>query len=550
MKRKATALVLATIILLTSLTISVSAFYFDFQDFETDRLVYEVGETIDMVARVIADFSDEGWCFVSFAVVTDLGPSFADEYFITSSPAVRYLNSSYTILPNHTSPDITGVQSFVLFSVEIFDTVFQSAGNNIEITINRGHLTAIPLSSLSVQYGQNTSLSLKIASVLNSDIVYVNEFVNLNVEDSNSQTVLNKNVTTTSEGMLHLNWSDSFGSPGFYNLTVSSDGNEDFLPFTDSFQVTVLPATSNLTIVSLPVSVYCMSPDGEYNEQALMVVEHTDLESNTIDDSTVEWTALFGSGILTNLGNGQYSTMIPFNTSPGSYQINLTAINSQYQPAKTSTLVNVLANQIMFTPTQPYWNVTKGENVTIEFVIESYLDWNQSIQLQFTDETLEFIQVIDIQPQVSSFLTIPIYHSVSVGLHTVDISSVNEFYQFSTIFQINLVVTGIMNGNVSSIVAFYNENFKFDLEILDDNNQTVSFVDIALFCDYNITPFAIITNANSTTTQSVSLPAWISSSIHNITLVISKSYFKTISCSISTRVWIRTTITIVITNNK
>jgi hypothetical protein len=107
-KRKTTALVPISLLLITCIIIPVSAFYFDFQYFETDKLVYEVGETIDMVAKLIADFSGGGWCYVSFAVVTDLGPSFADEYFIPPSPAVRYLNSSYTILPEHTSPNTTG----------------------------------------------------------------------------------------------------------------------------------------------------------------------------------------------------------------------------------------------------------------------------------------------------------------------------------------------------------------------------------------------------------------------------------------------------------
>ena len=109
MNRKATALVPISLLIITCLAIPVSAFYFDFQYFETDKLVYEVGETIDMVAKLIADFSNDGWCYVSFAVVTDLGPSFADEYFTPPSPAVRYLNSSYTILPEDTSPNIAGV---------------------------------------------------------------------------------------------------------------------------------------------------------------------------------------------------------------------------------------------------------------------------------------------------------------------------------------------------------------------------------------------------------------------------------------------------------
>ena len=225
-KRKSTAFIPISLLLLACLVIPVSAFYFDFQYFETDKLVYEVGETIDMVAKLIADFSNDGWCYVSFAVVTDLGPSFADEYSIPPSPSVRYLNSSYTILPEHSSPNVTGVQSFVLFTVEIFDTVTQSAGDNIEITINRGHLATIPLSSLSVQYGLNTSLSLMIASIYNNNVGYPSESVNIHVENSNAQTMLDTDTTTTIEGKIDFNWSDSFGPPGLYNLTISGDGNK------------------------------------------------------------------------------------------------------------------------------------------------------------------------------------------------------------------------------------------------------------------------------------------------------------------------------------
>ena len=505
-KRKTTALVPISLLLIACLAIPVSAFYFDFQYFETDKLVYEVGETIDMVAKLIADFSTEGWCYVSFAVVTDFGPSFADEYFIPPSPAVRYLNSSYTILPEHTSPNVTGVQAFVLFTVEIFDTVSQSAGDNIEITINRGHLTTIPLSSLSVQFGLNTSIPLKIASIHNNDVIYSGESVILHVENSSSQTVLHTNTTTTSTGMTYLNWSDSLGPPGLYNLTVTSDGNEDFLPFADSFQVTVLPAMSNLTIVSSPSSVFCQSPDSRHIEQAEIIVEHNDLISSPIDDSIVEWAASFGSGMLTNLGNGQYSNMILFNTSPGLYQINLTAINPQYQTAKTSIIVDVLANSLQLSAIQPYWNATRGENVTVEFLIESNLDWNQSIQLQFTDTTMQFSIVSDCHPNVSSFLVIPIWHNISLGPHSVNISSVSEYYQFTITPQINLTVIGTMNQIISSETAYYGETLEFTLDISDDNNQTVSWVNISAFCDDGTTPFAVTGYVNSCITQIVYLP--------------------------------------------
>jgi len=547
-KRKTIAFFPISLILITCFTISVSAFYFDFQYFETDKLVYEVGETVDMVAKLIADFSSEGWCYVSFAVVTDLGPSFADEYFVSPSPIVRYLNSSYTILPEYTSPDATGVQAFVLFTVEIFDTVSQSAGDNIEITINRGHLTAIPLSSLSVQYGLNTSLSLKVASIHNSNIGYPVELVSIRVENSNLQTMLHMNTTTTSEGMIDLNWSDSLGPPGLYNLTVYSDGNEDFLPFADSFQVIVLPALSNLTVISSPESVYCQSPDESHFEQAEITVEHTNLDSSPIDDSIVQWTASFGSGILTNLGNGQYSNFIPFNTSPGFYQINFTATNSLFQNANASTTVNVLANSLQFSTIQPYWNVTRGNNVTIEFLIESTLYWNQSIQLQFTDETMQFSLTSYFQPNTSSSFVIPVFHNISVGQHTVNVSSVSEYYQFVATPQINMTIIGTIDIISVDIIAYYGETLEFNLEILDDNDQSVSWADISVFCDNTTTPFAVTSYVNLNIAQTVSLPMWIVPGYHNITFIISSQHFKTISYSLAIKVWMRTIITIVITS--
>ncbi len=547
MKRKTTALFPISLILIACLTIPVSAFYFDFQYFETDKLVYEVGETIDMVAKLIADFSTEGWCYVSFAVVTDLGPSFADEYFISPSPTVRNLNSSYTILPENTSPDVTGVQAFVLFTVEIFDTVSQSAGDNIEITINRGHLTTIPLSSLSVQYGLNTSLSLKVASIHSNDIGYPNELVSIQVENSNLQTILHTNTTTTSEGMIDINWSDSLGPPGLYNLTVYSDGNEDFLPFADSFQVIVLPALSNLTIVSSIDSVYCQSPDESHFEQAEIIVEHTNLDSNPIDDSIVQWTASFGSGILTNFGNGQYSSLISFNTSPGFYQINLTATNSQFQTANASTTVNVLANSLQFSTIQPYWNVTRGDNVTVEFLVESTLYWNQSIQLQFTDETMQFSLTFDFEPNTPSSLVIPIFHNISVGQHTVNVSSVSEYYQFVNTPQIMVIIIGTIDTITVDTIAYYGETLEFNLEILDDNNQSVSWADISVFCDNTTTPVAVTGYTNLNITQTVFLPTWIVPGSHNITFIISSQHFKTITYSMTVKVWMRTNITIVIT---
>ena len=546
-KRKALAHVMVSILLVTCFVISVSAFYFDFQYFETDKLVYEVGETIDMVAKLIADFSDDGWCYVSFAVVTDLGPSFADEYFIPPSSLVRYLNSSYIIIPEHTSPSETGIQAFVLFTVEIYDTISQSAGNNIEITINRGHLTTIPLSPLSIQYGLNTSISLKFASVHNDNVVYSNETISIHIENLSTQTVLDLNTTSDSGGMINVNWSDSIGPPGLYNLTVSSDGNEDFLPFTDTLQITVLPALSNLTIISSPKSVSCQSPDGNHIEQAEIIVEHTDLESGPIDDSMVEWTASFGYGILTSLGNGRYSGIIPFNTSPGSYCLNISATNSQYQKAESTISVNVLANSLLFSTNKTYWNGTRGESVTVEFLIEQALNWEQPIQLQFLDEMMQFSLEAEVQSNISSSITIPIWHNISVGHHVINISSTTEYYQFTNLSQIHLIILGTLNANISTEISYYGELLEFNLIVIDDSNQIISLANISVFCDNVTIPFTTTYSTNLSTSQIVHLPLWISPGIHNIIFIISSQYYENLNYSISLIVWMRTNITIVIT---
>ena len=82
----------------------VSALYLDFDYFETDKMVYEVGERIDMVAKLIADYDDGGWCYISFSVVTDLGPVYSDAYYISPTMDNRYFTSFYDIIPDDTSP--------------------------------------------------------------------------------------------------------------------------------------------------------------------------------------------------------------------------------------------------------------------------------------------------------------------------------------------------------------------------------------------------------------------------------------------------------------
>jgi len=525
----------------------VSAFYFDFQYFETDKLVYEVGETINMVAKLIADFSNQGWCYVSFAVVSDLGPVFANEYFISPSPDVRYMNSSYTILPEHTAPNTTGAQAFVLFNVEIFDTVSQGAGDNIEITIVRGHLNVISETSLVIQSGISTTLLFKVESVHNSSIVYAEETVALYIEDANSQTVIDTNLTTTTEGLVSLNWNDSLGPPGSYNITLSGSGNEDFLPFSDSFQINVLPAISNLSIVSFPTTIHCQSPDGNHVEQADILVEHKDSNFNPVNDSTISWETTFGNGLMTNQGNGFYSSTIPFQTSPGTHLVNITATNPQFQTVQEILSINVLPNFLQFFPLQPSWNVTRGQNVTIEFIVDSELDWNQSVDVQFTDEENEFSLESEIHPGTYSTLVIPTSSNYSIGFHIVNVSTKNEYYKFQNLSQFGLGVIGIMNLNISLDSAFYGESMNFTFTILDDNNETINLADIFLYHENSTVPFFVINQVNSNFPQSVPLPLWISPGLHNISFRVESSYFLQVKQTTIVQVWMSTSISIVIT---
>ena len=546
-KRRTRTLIPLSLLLMVCFVAPVSAFYFDFQYFETDKLVYEVGENINMVTKLIADFSNQGWCYVSFAVVTDLGPVFADEYFIHPSSNVRYLNSSYTILPEHSTPNTTGAQAFVLFNVEIFDTVSQGAGNNIEIMIVRGHLDVTPETSLIVQFGINTTLTFKVKSIHNSSVVYADELVSLQVEDLNSQIVLDANLSTNTDGLVSLNWNDSLFAPGSYNLTLSGDGNEDFLLFSNSFQITVLPALSNLSIVSSPTFIHSQSPDGSHIEQADFIVEHMDLNLNPVNDSTITWETSFGSGLMINQGNGQYSTTIPFQTGPGNYMVNITAINPQLQTVQETTAINVLPNSLQFSPLQSSWNVTRGQDATIEFVIESELDWNQSVQVQFIDEDNEFSLESEIHPGITSYLEISTSSNYSAGLHTVNVSTNSEYYTFENLSQFSLGVIGIMNLNISINSAFYGESLNFTLTLFDDSNETVDFVDIFVSYNGSSIPFTVISNISSCITQSFSLPLWISPGLHNLSFRVESASFHQVNQAMVVQIWMITKISIVIT---
>ncbi len=548
-KQKKFAIISLSVIIILSLTLSATAFYFDFQSFETDKMVYEVGETIEMVARLIADFSPEGWCYVSFATVTDLGPAFADEYFISASPNPRMLNSSYTILPEDTNPGENGTTAHVLFNVEIFDTVSQGDHENITITITRGHLTVIPVTPLIVQSDNNMTLISRVVSIHNNNVEYPNEPINVQIDNPSSETILDFNTTTSSNGSFNFDWNNSMGLPGTYNLIVSGIGNEDFLGFSKSLPLLVVPTASNLTIISVPSSIQCQSPDSTHFENVNITVRHEAADFRGITDSTILWNTGFNNGIMTNLGEGFYTTLIPFQIPPGVYTINVTTSNPQYQT--DNQLVPIVANEniLHFYPVQMNISAIHGNSTSIEFTIEEEFDWGQEITLSFMDDFGEISLHKDIIPHSMSILTLTSWNNLTIGPHLVILEPASEYYNFSGSHEFQFIVIGefIINADIES--AYYGENLQFNLSVYDINSNVVEPVTIMVYYNNEATPFASTQQINSTQLVSIVLPLWIQPGEHIFNFEITAPYFISSYLTENVTVWMNTNITIIIEFN-
>jgi hypothetical protein len=523
------------------------AFYFDFQYFETDKTVYEIGETIEMAARLIADFSPEGWCYVSFALVTDSGPAFADEYFISSSPSARLVNSSYTILPQHTDPGENGIIAHALFNVEVFDTVSQGAGDSIEVSITRGHLTAIPTSSLTIQSGTNNTMCLAVVSIHDDSIRYSNESINIHVEDSSSVTILNDTISTTLDGTFTLNWSSSMGLPGIYSLTVTGFGNDDFLGFSETLPISVIPAESSLLLLSAPESIQCQSPDGGHFENAEILVRHETANETGIDDSTVYWNSSFGSGVLTSAGNGTYMVLIPFHAQSGVHIINITAINQKYQTASRAISIEAIKNTLQFYPSQSIWSAEHGDTLFIQFSIEEEFDWCEEIVVDFLDDLDEISLSTNVTPDSVDLLLMTCWPNLSVGIHTVHPYVNNGYYDFSNdtpSFQ--LIVLGEFRVNITLLSAYYGETLDLGFSVLDTNNNTIELVSVLVYYGSDTSPFVTTGQINSTQTVSIGLPLWITPGIHLLRVNLLIPYHVSVSEQVNASVWMRTNMTIII----
>ena len=335
-----------SVIIILSLSSPVSAYYFDFISFETDQLVYEVGETITMVSDLIADFSETGWCYVSFAVVSDMGTAHTDAYYIPASTSVQHPSSSYLISADDTSPGIDGTQAYVMFSAEIYDTFSEGGSDTIIVNITRGHLEIEPLVPLITSYGSDTSFSFRIHSIHNENVVYSNNNISIGILNQIGESVLNTSTITDANGEFSFIWNSSIGPSAIYNMSISSQGDDDFIPFNESFLVTVEPAESILKIVSAPETIVCQSYDGSLFEYAELIVEHLDNEGIKLNDSSVNWSFNSAIGNLTLIGSGFYRALIPFHVNPGLYTINFSATSPNHQNAFNSTQIESVKRDV------------------------------------------------------------------------------------------------------------------------------------------------------------------------------------------------------------
>jgi hypothetical protein len=546
MKGRRFAIILVLVITIPLLTTPAAAYYFDLQGLETDKLVYEVGETVNMAADLIADFGSSGWCRLTFGLVSDQGPVFAEEYNISPSTELRQFAASYVIHPDDTSPGVSGSQGFVIFSAEIYDTISESDGRNIEITITRGHLTIVPVSSLVVTHGTGTTLVLKVASIHNSNVTSTSSDALIQVHNEESEQILAQNTTIDSDGLISLPWNDTIAPPGLYTLTVIADSTEDFLSFNESLVVSVLPAVSNLTILTAPSSTACKSPDGTHFETILAEVQHTDSSGSPLEGSTVYWNTTFGNGIMTDTGSGVYSSWIPILFAPGFHNISVTANHSGYQECSGVISVEAKPNTLTVIPSTSSLNVTQGESFEIDIAVAEQFTWNQSVCLEFSDSLSEIFFEDTLDPGGQETLQHILDSAVSVGPHLLAVFVDSEYYRVDEPMNLVLIVHGAMNVHVSIGSVFYGDEFEFNLTASDSTNNAIQAVRISIHADTESVPFFTADIADSTLPITVLLPMRIGLGPHNLTFTISSQYYEQTIIREECVVWMRTNVTIII----
>jgi hypothetical protein len=434
------------------LVMPVSALYFDYYYFETDKLTYEVGETINMVTSMIADYGQGGWCSISFSVVTDHGSVFNDGYPVSPSPDVRYFSSSYTILPEDTSPYSNPVTAYVILNVEIFDKYSQGVTDSIEVNITRGHLEVDSLSSLTVEANRNASLDFRVVSPFNSSISFNSNPVLVEIYNSLSSLVYSNVTTTDGAGLIHVDWAAVPLSPGNYSIEISGNGSDAFLPFLHTFSMEVVPESSELVRVDATSDdVFCKTPSGSFYDTVNITFQHLDESHRMINGSMISWVTIFASGTLTQFADGTYKGSIPVTASPGTYEVNVTAVHIGYQDATISFCLNALKRSI--TQVVNFKQLLSTHELLIEATLE---DWQSS-------ERLGSVQV-NVSMHVGNWFSSSLGTTNSSGVVSVRIPIPPEYWGSGLLFLHADSTTYYLESNLSLPVDISLEpTFSFNL---------------------------------------------------------------------------------------
>jgi hypothetical protein len=452
-----------TALLTVALASPVAALSFDFHYFETDQMTYEVGETIDMVAKMIADYDEGGWCYVSFAVVTDHGPVFDEAYFISPSPDIRYFTSSYTIIPENTSPFPDPITAYVIFNVEIFDKYSQGASETIEVNITRGRIQARAISPMTIEMNSNASMTIGLASRYNENVSYSNEPVLVEIYNSTSDLVYSNTTITDNIGLVNIEWNSIPYPPGTYTIQVSGNGTSAFLPFSESLPMTIEPEQSSLIRVNLTETVYCQTPSGSFFDNVDITMDHVDKSLNPIAGSEVKWETSFASGNMSNQGNGRYAATIPFTIPPGTHDINVTAVHSQYQDATDQLWITVLPRNISAIITSEQILNTTSFKITV-----TLSDWQSgelleseplSITLSVNNWTTKVIGTTNSSGLYTSIIDVPVaiwgYGDIFLSLNSSQYYAASEFTEIVEILYTPQVFSEIIipaaRGEITSV---------------------------------------------------------------------------------------------------
>ncbi len=327
-------------IVLTS-AVEVSAFQFELYYFETDQLNYHIGETMEMVAKILADFSDTGWCYVSFSVVADSGTIYVDERMIPPSSDIRYLSSKYRIEPSDLLPGENGTNVYAIFNAELFDGYSETVTETIELNISRGQLDCIALSNLTFEENTNTTLYFQVASRHNQSIAYAESELLFTLSDNNSDSVFNRRAYTNVSGIASTQIEHDLLSAGNYSLQIHSNATAAWEPSNEIFDIEVVKEKSYIQIACSQDSIVCQSQSGASYENMTIEAQHLNRQQNTIGNGLVEWSTSFCNGTTTVQSNGAFLVEIPITTNPGTYNLDITASHPNYQPAAMSLLLNV-----------------------------------------------------------------------------------------------------------------------------------------------------------------------------------------------------------------